>query len=210
MVVGHAPPRRAQRARRTHVVTRGDREHLAAHEPRERGRVHDAERDEHTGESGAEHGAERQREHEGRERQERVHGAHHESVHATARVSGEQTEHAAGRRGERDGDDPGKQRDARAPDDAGEHVAADVVGAEHVRASGPRQRVAEVLLERVVRRQDGCADRHHDRCEQHYPAERRQPRARGTPQRARAKRLTVTDGQGSPVYRMRIRGSSQP
>src|SRR4029453_3569700 len=59
-----APPAGApQRPRGIHVVARRDREHLATHEPRERGRVDHPEREEHAGEAGAQHRTERQRQH---------------------------------------------------------------------------------------------------------------------------------------------------
>src|SRR5262249_43792187 len=47
------------------------------------------------------------------------------------------------------------QIETRAPDDAGEDVAAEIVGAQQMRAARRQQRGGQVLLERIVRRQPG-------------------------------------------------------
>ena len=69
--------------------------------------------------------------------------------------------HAEGER-DRDRDDAGEQRRARSPDDAREHVAADVVGAEPVRR---RRRLADRApagLDRIERREPGREQRGDD------------------------------------------------
>jgi hypothetical protein len=94
---------------RVDVIARRDREHLTAHEPGERGRVDDPERQQYPGEPSAQHRAERQRQHQRRKREHRIHHAHHEAVHAPAAVAGHDPEQAARADREDDRDETGHQ-----------------------------------------------------------------------------------------------------
>ena len=119
------------------------------------------------------------------------------SAHA-AEVAGERAEDAADRRGEHDEEQPERQRDARAVDDAREHVAAELVRAEEWSADGGSNGT-NVLLERVVRR-----DERRERGDEE-PERRRWSRRRGraaaaapagpAPARRRASRV----GSGTTV-----------
>ena len=108
----------APSARGVDVFPRGDGEHLAAHEPRERGCVDNPERQQDPDEAGAEHRAEGQGQDQRRKRQHRVHQAHHQPVDASSAVAGKNSEQAACHDRQGDRDEPRQERDTRAPDDA--------------------------------------------------------------------------------------------
>ena len=173
---GDAPARRPQRSRCVHVLARRDAQDLAAHQTGEGRRIDDAERDDDAREPRAEHRPEGQGEHERREREHRVHEPHHEPVRAAARIPrGEAEESSYGQR-DRHRREAGHQRDARAPDHPRQHVAPDIVGAERMMNARPREHIVQVLLQRVVRRNDRGEGGHHERGEQHRHAEGREAR----------------------------------
>ena len=84
-------------------------------------------------EARAQEGGERDGQDQERDRQQRVGEAHDRPVDPAARVAGEQPEGQAEGDGQRHRDQARPERRAGAEDDAREHVAADLVGAERMR-----------------------------------------------------------------------------
>ena len=84
-------------------------------------------------------------------REHDVHRAHQNRLDPLAGVARDQADERPGRDREADRDEADPDRDARAVDDAREDVAAQLVGAEPVRAARGLRALREVLPERVVR-----------------------------------------------------------
>ena len=117
---------------------------------------------------------------------------HHDAVRHAAEVAGDRAEQAADRGGEGHEQDRERDRDARAIDDAAEHVAAELVGAEGVIERWRLER-GECLGERVVRRDQ----RREDRDDQPHERDRRaRDRERLAPDR-RTRPPRRGPGQGS-------------
>ena len=149
----------------------GGRRHIVEMALGEDGRPHGA-RDERgedeadDDDDGRGRGAERDEDEQGdddqRQRQEHLDQAADDRVDPAAEIA----HHEADRRPERGAEQRGERRDgedvARADEDAGEHVAADLVGAEPVLGRRRRKRVEEVVGERIVGhegRREGGAER---------------------------------------------------
>src|SRR2546421_7549697 len=135
----------------THVVAILEREHLAAHHARVARPVDDAEDDDDVHLARPHDGGQEDREGQRRQRQPRVGHAHDDLVHPAPEVTGEDPQHRADHAREDDRGEADHHRDARAEDQAREHVAPDVVGAEQVRGAAallPRRR-PEALAEQA-------------------------------------------------------------
>ena len=147
----HARVAGAGGARALHERLLAEREHLPAHEAREARRVDDAHRHHHVEEPGAERGRDGHGQDQRREGLEGVDHPHQRVVDGPAQVTGDQADGHAGQRRDRHRQARGAQREARAVEQAREHVAPQVVGAEEVRGRGRGQHAAEILLDRIVR-----------------------------------------------------------
>ena len=86
----------------------------------------------------AQHGEDHQRDQDRRERELQVDEAHDGGIGAAADIGGDQAERGADDAGDERGADTDAEGDAQAVEDAGEHVAALVVGAERVGVAGGR------------------------------------------------------------------------
>jgi hypothetical protein len=107
----------------------------------------------------------REGEQQHREGEHHVHDPHHDRVEPTSAITRDDADGHADHYGECDADD-GDPHGRLHPDQyAGEHVAAEFVGAEPVVAAGRSQRVRHVDVIDAVRRdpRSGDGDEHHDR-----------------------------------------------
>ena len=134
-----------------HEVALPEREDLAADDARIPRPVDGGQDDHDVPHAGAHHGREEDREGQRRQRQPRVRDAHDHLVDPAAEIAGQDAEPGADDAGD---DDRGEAHDhghARAEDEARQHVAPDVVGAEEVRLAaaglpcGRTEAVAELL-----------------------------------------------------------------
>ncbi len=171
----------AERVGRLDVGRLPHHQHRAPDHPGHPRRIHDADRDDDVEHAGTERGHQRDGQHDGRKGHQSVHDAH-DHVVETAVVSGGQPARHPEHERERHHRHPDQQRQPRAVHDPAPHVAADVVGAEPVRAAGRGEPTGHVHVAGIAgdeRRQH--AERHHDHHEdgpdQRGPAPRdeRQP-----------------------------------
>ena len=148
------PERRvAERARRLDVVLDLDVEHLGARQANEDRHRRDADRDHRVGEVRAEERRQRDRQDQEREGEHRVGQARDQASTTPPTRPAIMPIGTPSATRDRDRDDAGEQRRARAPDDARQHVAADVVGAEPVRRRRRLAYRAPARLDRIVRRE---------------------------------------------------------
>ena len=108
---------------------------------------------------GPEHEHERDHEHEEREGDDDVDEAHHDGVDEAPVVAGQAAERRADAERAEHGEERDEQIDAAGVDEAREHVAAELVGAEPVRAAGVRVGVQQVLRVGVVARDQRRCER---------------------------------------------------
>ena len=168
-----APRRIADRARGQHELLGLDGERLSARQPDEHRRRRDADRDHRVGQARAEERGERDREDQERAGEQRVGHPRDQHVRHAARVAGEQSDRHADRQRDQHRHDAGEQRRARAEDDARQHVAADLVGAEPVRGARRLADRVAARRERIVRRDDARRERHDDEAGDDDEADRR-------------------------------------
>ena len=151
--------RSADGARAGHILALADDERGSAQQACEDRRVDDRDRDRRARRMRAEHGDDADRQQHHREGEEHVHEAHDDAVEPAAVVGGEKTERAAGDERDADRERAGGKRRAVAVEDAREHVAAELVGAEPVKRARPSQAPRHALRHRIVRRKPGRCDR---------------------------------------------------
>ena len=142
----------------------------------EEGNVDDGHRVEGVEQSRPQHRDDGQREQDVGKRHQQVDAAHHEVVRPSAEITGDDADGGADHRGQQRGGDPHRQTQPRAPDQAGEEIAAEVVGAEN-RAVGER-RLQPIGGTREIRVGEGQHRREEgegEDGEQHHPAEGGEP-----------------------------------
>ncbi len=108
-----------------------------------------------------------QRQYQAREGDKDIGDAHQHAVDFAAKITGGDAQQQAQRP---DGDryqQHDVERDACAPHQATEDIPAKLVGAEPVGRAGRRQRIVQILNQRVIRRDPGREQRH-DAEHQHY------------------------------------------
>ena len=154
-----APTRIADRTRGFHVILDLDGHHLTAREPHENRRRRYADGDHRIAEARAEECGKRDRQDEEWAGQHRVGDAADQSIEKAAEISGAQPERHADRKRDADRNHAGHQRSARAEDHAGEHVAADLVGAEPMQRRWRLAHGEPALRNRIVRRHPGRPER---------------------------------------------------
>src|SRR5713101_4580948 len=141
-----------------HEVALPQREDLAPDDARVACPVDSGQDDDDVPHAGAHHGRKEDREGQRRERQPRVRDAHDHLVDPAAEIAGQDAEPRADDAGDDDGGEAHDHGHARAEDEARQHVAPDVVGAEEVRLAaaglpcGRTEAVAEHADLGVVRR----------------------------------------------------------
>ena len=101
------------------------------------------------------------------EGEEHVHDAHDDAVEPAAVIGGDETERSAGEKRDPDREQAGDERGAIAVEDAGQHVAAELIGAEPVQRRTARAGASALrhgIVGREQRRPDGedDLDRHQD------------------------------------------------
>ena len=153
----------AQRARRLHELALAHREHHPAHQPRVDGEAHDGDGDHGVAEPGAQPGHDGDGEEDEGEGHQDIGEPHDEGLDPATVVAGEEPEAHAHQHRRRRGADPREQRDARAPDETAEEIAAELVGAERMpgraRRPEPARRVHRVG---VGEREPGRGERGRD------------------------------------------------
>jgi hypothetical protein len=101
-----------------------------------------------------------------REAQDEIGEPHDQLLDPAARIGGDAAQERADRRRDEHDDDAGRERDAGAVKEAGQHVAAECVGAEPMRDGGRLQAHRHVdgvgVIGREQRRQDRDQDPHQD------------------------------------------------
>ena len=112
--------------------------------------------------AGAEHRHDHQPHDERREGEQHVHRLHDHHVEAAADIAGNDADDAADQHRGEDRDRADDERQAGAPEQAGEDVAPEGIGAEPMRRRGTLQTRQDVLIERVVRRDDRSEQRERD------------------------------------------------
>ena len=110
----------------------------------------------------------RKRKYDVRKAQHDVDGAHDGRVDPAGPPRGDHTERHPDEEGDRDPSNPDAERRAGAHQDAAEDVAPELVGSKPVSCGGRLQRGAEILPERILRRQSRTEDgeqqvNHHER-----------------------------------------------
>ena len=128
------PSRHAERARRRHVVELAQLQRLAARDAAEVHPAGDAERHAHLQRALAQRHDQRDQQQQGRHRRQHRHDEEHGVVDAAAEVAGRHAEQQRDRDHDQAGQAADQQRDAHALQRAIDHVAAEDVGAEQVRA----------------------------------------------------------------------------
>ena len=111
-------------------------ERFAAHDPRQKGRESDADRDDGVGDARAKHGADRQRKQQHRKAQERVDQTHERIVYAAAVKAGRHPDGQTEDEAHQHGGDRDSERRASAEHHAIEEVAAKLVSAEPMKLRG--------------------------------------------------------------------------
>ena len=145
--------REAGRARREHVLEALLHEDLAAHDARVRDPADGRDRDDDRALARAEHEHEREHQHDEREGDDDVDEAHHDRVDEARRSSRPGSRAAVPmQNGQNTAKNADQQVDAAGVDEPREHVAAELVGAEPVRAARVRVGVQQILGVRVVAR----------------------------------------------------------
>ena len=169
------PEARAEGARALDELFLLDREHLRARLPGDADPAGEPDRDEDVEQPGAERRHDQDDEQQARERVHDVDEAGEEQVDASAQVSGQ----GADRHPDQHDDDlrpePDDHRHARTVDHPGEHVAAELIGAERVVARGRLVEAAEIRLGVRVRAQDVGEDRDQDQHDHDTTAGHREP-----------------------------------
>jgi len=139
-VPGHDPE--VVRAERPRRLDEREAEHLergCSDHPRECRCVDDPDRDHRVAARRAEQADDQDREHEQWEGEGDVDDAHQHEIDEAAVEGGDEPDQEPGAEADADRDHPDVERDLRAVDDAGERVAAEIVGAERVRPARPLQ-----------------------------------------------------------------------
>jgi hypothetical protein len=131
----------------------------------------DGEGEDEVEEPGAEEGNEGDGEKNTGQRQE---GIHQEGIDGdvdpASVIAGDAAEDEAEEERKADNGDSDGEGEACSPDDAGEDVAAEFVGAEPVRAGGRSEPVGEIESGRVIRCEQGGKERHQDESAHEYDA----------------------------------------
>ena len=167
--------------RRRDVVRAAQRQRLGPRQPRDRRPGGQRDRDDGVLEPGPQRRHEGERQDQRRERQEDVGDPHQHRVEPAAEVAGERPDREPDRPDDDRDQRDDRQRDPRAVDDAAEHVAPDLVGAEEVRAARRLQHRRQVLQVGVLRRDQRREHRHHDQHRDHHQPEGRRGVAREVP-----------------------------
>ena len=141
-------------------------QHLVADEAGVARPADDPHRDEHVADAGPERGDDRDDENVDREGDDQVEEPHEHGIDPPVH---------AGKNAKNRADDEGRDHrheaeleiDRGAVDDAGEHVTAEIVGAEPVRRARRVQRLAETEGRRALRQHEWASDRDNDRRNEH-------------------------------------------
>ena len=129
-----------------------------------------------------------QRHHQQRQRLHDVDQALHDEIEPAAEEARHEAHHHADQAPERCRTEPHRQRDARAVDDAREHIAAHEIGAERVLVAGGGERRARIGGQRIVGGDgvgehggghEGNHDERADGAQRIAPHEEQQPRPAG-------------------------------
>ena len=142
--------RGAQDLSRLDVVLGVDLERQAPHQAGEGRPAGDGQRGDQGAVAGAEDGDQEQGDDHVGEADQHVDGAHHQLVEPAAPAGGEGPDDDARHGTDDQGDGGDRHREPAAPHQPGQHVPAEVVGAEPVLAGGAGQPVGQVLGRRVV------------------------------------------------------------
>ena len=119
------------------------------------------DRDDDVGQAGAQQGNQKERQHQGREGQEHVAKTHQEHVHLAADDARDTANDHAQHQHQAQHQHHAAQGQLRPDDEAREHVAPQVVGSQPMAGAGGQQAVVQIHQGRVVRRQPGAEQRHH-------------------------------------------------
>jgi hypothetical protein len=154
------------------VVALLDREHLAAHDAS----IHDPsggrKAQDDVAKAEPDDGVDRHRQQDERERELDVGDAHEHARGPALDESGDEPKCSAHQRRQHDRAAANEQRQPRAVQDAGEKIAAELIGAEHVAGSARRlEALREIGVERIVRGEPGRAERREQRRQREAEAE---------------------------------------
>src|SRR3954447_12005178 len=165
----HAAVPVAERLRREDVLPTLREHRVPARDARVADPAREPDRDEHVEDARPQHRDDRDHQDEEREREEEVDDAHDHRVDPTADVPREEADRGPDDQRHARGPEGDQQVDAPAVEDAREHVAPELVGAQWVTGGERRgERVERVEGVRVVRRQQRRRERRHD----HDPEDR--------------------------------------
>jgi hypothetical protein len=135
----------------------------------------DADGDHHVLQAGAEDGDDDEGHQDAGEGEHDVDHAHHGGVHELAVVARQQAEDHADGGGDGDRDQADRERDAGAVEDAGEDVAAELVGAQPMLGGGWLGAVGRVDLDRIVGGEEGGGEGRRDDEQEQDEADDRPP-----------------------------------
>jgi hypothetical protein len=156
-------------------------QHGGARQPRVQRHLGDADREHGVAEAGTEDRDDHDGQQQGGERHEHVHGAHQRAIRPAARPRRQGAERNAAEHREADRHEADGERDARAPDRARQHVAAQAVGAERMAPRRAPKIGAERDGLRIVRRNPRGQHRHRREGQHDGGAEARAPVADEAP-----------------------------
>ena len=193
----HQPQRPdADDASRGHVILMQFAHRRGAHQTHVARQIDDGHRDDGVGETGAENRDDENGEHQARHRHDQVHGAGDDDVERGARHRGGKPQHDADDEGDAHDGNADEQRNARAKNQARQHVVAIAVGAEHKTPSSPfppyglgAHRLAELLDGRMRRKEIGEDRDQRDRRNDAEPDHRAAILAKSGPKRGDRRRL---------------------
>ena len=192
------PVGQARRARRRHVQLVAHLQRRAAHDAQHDRRAEDPERHHRRVLVARQHGQHDEDQDDPRDREQQLGPAAQQAVGPAAYVAGREPERHADCEHDRDALDDRLQAAQAAVQQAAQHIAPERVGAEQVVRSRSGEEAREVLLERIVRRDQRCQQAGED--EQREEPERRD-RDRPAQQIAQRNHETRTRGSSQPYAR---------
>lgn len=168
---------RAERANRLDVVVAACRQDLGVGHPHKARQEQDRQHQDQRGRPRPEQRDDEKREQDRREAEHDVHTAQREELTETAEPAAQQPEQRAERAGDAGRGEGDCERGARAPDQAREYVAAELVAPERAARAGAGKASGDVLSHRVGKVQERRGKRdQHDRRDQR-PRNRKPPHA---------------------------------
>ena len=132
MAYDHPRVRAADRPRRLDIDVFFDAQGIGAHDARGARNDGDGDGQHHIGKGTAQDGDDGQRQNQQREGQHHIYEALQEQVHFAAQIGAGHAQDGPTGRADKGGGQADEQRNARAVDDAGEQIPAELVGAEPV------------------------------------------------------------------------------